>query len=243
MKIVATIEARMTSSRLPGKVLMPIMGKPMLAYLIERLKRSRVDEIVVATTDRPTDDPIEQLATNLGVGCFRGSEEDVLGRVLLAAKSVGADVIVEITGDCPLIDPDIVDQVLDVYLSQQVDYASNTLKRTYPRGLDVQVFSTNLLDEVNILTSDPIDHEHVSLYIYEHPEKYRLANLESGLSPAHANLRLTVDTIEDFSLIESVYNSLYLDNPNFSMGHVLAYLSDNPGVAKINSEIHQKPVR
>ena len=166
MKIVATIEARMTSSRLPGKVLMPIMGKPMLAYLIERLKRSRVDEIVVATTDRPTDDLIEQLATNLGVGCFRGSEEDVLGRVLLAAKSVGADVIVEITGDCPLIDPDIVDQVLDVYLSQQVDYASNTLKRTYPRGLDVQVFSTNLLDEVNILTSDPIDHENVSLYIY-----------------------------------------------------------------------------
>lgn len=243
MKIVATIEARMTSSRLPGKVLMPIMGKPMLAYLIERLKRSRVDEIVVATTDRPTDDLIEQMATNLGVGCFRGSEEDVLGRVLLAAKSVGADVIVEITGDCPLIDPDIVDQVLDVYLSQQVDYASNTLKRTYPRGLDVQVFSTNLLDEVNILTSDPIDHEHVSLYIYEHPEKYRLANLESGLSPAQANLRLTVDTIEDFSLIESVYNSLYLDNPNFSMGHVLAYLSDNPDVAKINSEIHQKPVR
>ncbi|MDD1664201.1 MAG: glycosyltransferase family protein, partial [Methanomicrobiales archaeon] len=182
MKTAAIIEARMTSTRLPGKVLLPVLGRPLLDHLIERLKRARtLDQIIVATTTNATDDPVEALARNLGCGCFRGSEEDVLERVLSAAHRFGVDLIVEITGDCPLMDPAIVDILVETYRLNRYDYVSNVLERTYPRGMDTQVFPTKVLDEVARLTDDPVDHEHVSLYIYNHPERFSLHNVESGL--------------------------------------------------------------
>jgi spore coat polysaccharide biosynthesis protein SpsF len=243
MKIVATIEARMTSSRLPGKILRPILGKPTLELLIERLSRvKQIDKIVVATTSNSTDDIVEELTRRLGIGCYRGSEDDVLDRVLNAAQHYKAGIIVEITGDCPLIDPHVIDQLIEIYMSNSYAYVSNTLKQTYPNGLDTQVFSVKTLEEVARLTQDPADHEHVSLYIYEHPERYALFNLESGLPERYCDLRLTVDTIEDFELIRSIYEELYPENPNFSLGNILDLLDRKPELITINKHIQQKKV-
>ncbi|MBI5937889.1 MAG: glycosyltransferase family protein [Betaproteobacteria bacterium] len=240
----AIIEARMTSTRLPGKVVMPILGRPTLELLIERLQRAQcLDGIVVATTTNATDDVLEALAAKLGVECFRGSEDDVLSRVLGAAQASNTELIVEITGDCPLVDPAIVDQLIGIYRANSYDYVSNTLKRTYPRGLDVQVFSASTLGEVARLTDDPVDHEHVSLYIYEHPERFRLYNLESGLSEKYWDLRLTVDTPEDFALIRDIYERLYPVNPTFAMKDVLLLLDQQPDLLDLNRHIRQKAVR
>jgi spore coat polysaccharide biosynthesis protein SpsF len=244
MNIVATIEARMTSSRLPGKILRPILGRPTLELLIERLSRSRyIDTIVIATTVNDTDDIVEDLAKKLAIGYYRGSEKDVLDRVLKAARAYKADIIVEITGDCPLIDPSVIDRLIDIYLRGQFDYVSNTLRQTYPNGLDTQVFSLKTLEEVAELTQDPIDHEHVSLYIYEHPERFTLFNLDSNLPEKYWGLRLTVDTIEDFEVIRSIYEELYPANPSFSLNDVIGLLERRPELIEINREIKQKQVR
>jgi spore coat polysaccharide biosynthesis protein SpsF len=243
MKIVATIEARTTSSRLPGKILRPILSKPVLELLIERLSRVRkIDQIVVATTSNSTDDVVEKLTRRLGVGCYRGSEDDVLDRVMKAAQFYNADIIVEITGDCPLIDPGVIDHLIEIFLRNSYDYVSNTLKQTYPNGLDAQVFSLKTLEEVAQLTQDPVDHEHVSLYIYEHPEKFSLFNLESDLPEKYRDLRLTVDTIEDFELIRLIYEELYPGNPNFSLEDIIDLLDRKPDLKDINKHIQQKKV-
>lgn len=244
MEVTAIIEARMKSTRMPGKNLRPIMGRPMLEMLIERLKRSKLlDGIVVATTTDASDDVIEALCSKLGVGCFRGSMEDVLDRVLRAAQSVDADVIVEITGDCPLTDPGIVDQAVEFFLKNKYDYVSNVLKLTYPLGIAVQVFPVKVLEEVSRLTQDPADREHVSLYIYEHPERYSLHNIDSGLPEKYRNYRLTVDTPEDFALICAVFEALYPDKPAFDLGDMLTFLDSNPDLLELNRSIQQRSAR
>jgi len=244
MKIIATIEARMRSTRLPGKVLKTILGKPMLALMIERLKMAqRIDGIVVATTTHPSCDAIEDLAVRLGVGCYRGSEDDVLDRVLQAAHVHGADIIVETTGDCPLIDPSVVDKVVNTYLSNEYDYVGDGLKSTFPRGFDVEVFSIAVLEEVARLTQNPVDREHVSLYIYQHPERFSLYSVESGLPEKYWNLRLTVDTVEDFTLINTIFEELYPENPEFSLYDILDLLDRKPRLIEINQHIQQKTVR
>ncbi len=244
IKTVAIIEARMTSTRLPGKIMLPILGQPMLELLIERLKHaSMLDQIVIATTNKFTDDIVETLTKKLGVGCFRGSEDDVLNRVLGAAHTFKASTIVEITGDCPLIDPRVVDQVIGIYNEKKFDYVSNNLKRTYPRGMDTQVFSTNVLDNVARLTQDPIDHEHVSLYIYEHPEVFSLFNVESNLPEKYWDARLTVDTKEDFELINTIYELLYPQNPVFTLGDIIDLLEKREDLLELNRNIKQKKVR
>ena len=228
IKIVATIEARMTSTRLPGKVLKPILGKPVLELLIERLQLVKnIDEIIVATTINDTDDPIIDLCDQINVKYFRGSEEDVLKRVLDAAKSASADLITEITGDCPLIDPFIVDKCIEVFLEGDYDYVSNTIERSYPDGLDVQVFPVSVLEEVNSLTKDPVDHEHVSLYIYEHPERYRLKNIKANDEMFWPELGITLDTPEDYKLITRIFEELYPINSHFSATDVVNLLEVN----------------
>ncbi|WP_207205300.1 cytidylyltransferase domain-containing protein [Methanolobus psychrotolerans] len=237
----ATIEARMTSTRLPGKVLKPIMGYPVLELLIERLQRSEyLDEIIVATTTNDTDEPIIALCDKLNIKYFRGSEEDVLIRVLDAAKSVSADIIVEITGDCPFVDPNIVDEYIQVFLNGDYDYVSNTIDRSYPIGFDVQVFPVSILEEVNTLTSDPVDHEHVSIYIYEHPERYRLKNMESDEEVYWPDLAVTLDTQEDYELIGRIFEELYPHNPEFSASDVVKLLRDKPELVLINKQIKRK---
>jgi spore coat polysaccharide biosynthesis protein SpsF len=244
MKTIITIEARMRSTRLPGKVLRPILGRPMLARMIERLRRVRLAHgIVVATTDHGADDEIATLAAQLGVGCHRGSESDVLARVLDAARSADADLIVETTGDCPLIDPLVIDQLIQTFHSNRVDYCANVLTATYPRGLDAQVFPTRVLAEVAGLTNDPADREHVSLYIYEHPERYRLLNVASGLPGELSDLRLTVDTAEDFALVARIYGELYPSNPAFGLADIVALVDREPSLRSMNQHIRQKAVR
>jgi len=212
--------------------------------MIERLRRVRLlDEVVIATSTDPSCQVIEELACRLRVGCYRGSEDDVLDRVLQAARSADAGLIVETTGDCPLLDPEVVDRVIEAFQSSQVDYCSNVLERTYPRGMDVQVFPLRVLEEVAGITQDPVDREHVSLYIYEHPERYRLHNVASDLPQKYWDLRLTVDTAEDFALIRTIYEELYPQKPAFGLLDVLELLERRPELVQINRHIQQKPVR
>ena len=244
MKTVAIVQARMSSSRLPGKIMRPVVGRPLLELLVERLKRApRVDEVVIATTTNDGDDLVESLTERLGIGCFRGSEHDVLDRVRRAARAAQADVIVEITGDCPLIDFEVIDDLVDVYQRNDYDYVANILRRTYPRGLDTQVFATSVLEEVARLTNDPADHEHVSLYIYEHPERFKLHNVESGLPREFWDLRLTVDTAEDFELVRRIYEELYSVNPAFTLKDLIDLFQRQPELRGINQHIRQKAVR
>lgn len=246
MKTVAIIQARMTSTRMPGKILSPILGTPMLQFLIERLRRARrVDEIWVATTSNSADDPTEELARSVGAGCFRGSELDVLDRVVRTARAAEADVIVQVTGDCPLIDPTVVDRLVQTYAEKRYDYVSNILVRTYPVGLDTQVFSAAVLARVASLTNDPVDREHVSIFIYEHPELFALHNVTSGLPDEQSlgRMRLTVDTPEDFALIRAIFEELYPANPGFLLGDVLQLLERRPELLQLNRHIRQKVYR
>ncbi|NPV91577.1 MAG: glycosyltransferase family protein [Firmicutes bacterium] len=241
MKIVATIEARMTSTRLPGKVLLDLCGKPALQHIVERLRRSRyLDDVVVATTVNATDDPVVQMCKDIGCSYYRGSEEDVLLRVLEAARSVDADLIVEITGDCPVIDWRHVDRLIEMFFSGEYDYVSNVMERSFPRGFDTQVFPVRVLDEVNRLTQDPVDHEHVSYYIYNHPERYRLLNWRAEGDAFHPELEITLDTPEDYRLIKAVYEGLYRENPDFSAVDVIRYLLANQGLAGLVSRVRRK---
>ncbi len=242
MKVVATIEARMGSSRLPGKPLLPILGRPTLEFLIERLKRvNRLDEIVVATTNNSRDDVLETLAHGLRVGCFRGSEEDVLGRVLGAAQTYQADVIVEITGDCTLIDPSVVQHCINEYFSSGVDYVAS---KNYVGGMNTQVFSTSVLNEVEQVTrDDPNSREHVSLPIYENTEKYNLHYVEAPEHYARPNIQIELDTQEDFLVIQSIIEALYPEKPDFNLDDILSFLDTNPEILSLNEKIARRTAR
>ncbi len=223
----ATIEARMTSARLPGKVLMTAVGKPMLELMVERLRPvPGIDDIIIATTTNTTDDPVVALAERLGVAWFRGSEHDVLSRVLDAAQANAVDVIVEMTGDCPLVDPGVVQQTIDDYWRGGADYVSNALEpRTYPVGMDTQVFATTVLADVAERTNEPDDHEHVSLFIYNNPDIYKVRRLAA---PGHHHApqqRLTLDTTDDLMLIRDIFENLYPANPAFGLTEILNFLN------------------
>ena len=241
-KIVATIEARMTSSRLPGKVLLDLAGKPALQQLVERLRRSRyLDEVVVATTDRSTDDPVAELCRRIGCSVFRGSEDDVLARVLGAANSVSGDLIVEITGDCPAVDWRHVDLLIETFFAGQYDYVANVAgPRPYPVGFEVQVFPTAVLAEVDRLTQNPVDHEHVSLYIYSHPERYRIYYVEASPELYQPDLEVTLDTPEDYQLIQAIFTTLLPDNPDFSALDVVNLLRQQPELLALTREVKRK---
>jgi len=238
-KIGITIEARMGATRLPGKTLKPLHGKPMLERMIERLKRVKLaDVIVIATTDSPNDLPIVALAKKLGVGYFQGSEEDVLGRVLKAAQKYEIDLIVETCADCPAIDPGVIDMQIKTFLENNVDYVGCHLVKTYPLGLDGKLFATKTLEEVASITNDPADRENVSLYIYEHPRKYRILNIEAKGRQRRPDLRLVVDHQEDFDLIEIIYKKLYDKKPDFNYDDILDLLERRPELAKLNKDVN-----
>ena len=242
--IVCIVEARFNSTRLPGKVLLPIRGEPMLGRLIERLRLARtLDEIVIATTTSSSDDAVVHAAERMGAHTFRGSEEDVLDRVVRAAESRSADIIVEITGDCPLTDPGLVDKVVGDFLVGGADFVSNILPHTTPRGTDVRVFRTRDLAEINRKSTDPADHEHVSLHFWEHLDRYQCRNVEMDLPEVVSELRWTVDTADDLEFVRAVYDGLYEKNPAFSLVEVLDYLNANPRLLDINRHVEQKAVR
>lgn len=242
-RTIATIEARMTSSRLPGKVLAEAEGKPMLELMTERLRFvPELDHIVIATTTNTADDPVAALADRLGVGVWRGGEADVMQRVLDAAKAHRADVIVELTGDCPLVDPAIVSSVIAAYRAAAVDYVSNVLERSYPLGMDTQVFATRVLEDAASRTDDPVDHEHVSLYIYRHPERYSLLNVRAPEREERPELRLTLDTPEDLAVIRAIFASLRPRRRDFPLAAMIEFLDKNARIAALNSTVVHRHV-
>ena len=244
MNRVAIIEARMGSSRLPGKVLKQILGKPMLEFLVERVRQAqRIDQIVVATTESGSDDPIEALAKRLKVGCFRGSENDVLDRVLQAAFQYSADIIIEITGDCPLIEAEKIDQMLVSYQHMKYDFMMNRLDASYPPGLGLRIFLRETLEKVNYLTQDPVDREHVTLYVWEHPELFSIYSFQNNLDQKYWDIRLTVDNEEDFMFIEAIFSELYPRNPKFDLYDIIDLLELKPELMEINRHIQGKPIR
>lgn len=237
-KIVATIEARMTSTRLPGKVLMPLAGTPVLERLIERLRRSTyVDEVVVATTTNAPDDAIVELCERLGCVYHRGSENDVLLRVLEAAQKYQADIIVETCGDSPLIDHRHVDALLDLYFDGGYDYVSNSLEPTFPIGFDVKIFSTEALAHVEKISNDPYVRDNVSPYFYQNRQLYKCGQLPAEARMRRRDIRLTLDYKEDYELINMVFKKLLPHNPDFSAEDVVALFEQEPALAEINRNV------
>ncbi|SHN07350.1 cytidylyltransferase domain-containing protein [Gracilibacillus kekensis] len=240
MRVVAIIQARMGSSRLPGKVLRKVMEKPLLYYQLIRVSRStKLDDLVVATSTLPKDDRIVNFCTSHNINYYRGSEQDVLTRYVEAARESGADVIVRLTADCPLMDPRLIDHLVESFISKQdVDYVSNVISRTYPRGLDIEVFSKSALTKVNEWATTASHREHVTNYFLEHPDKFRLKNVSNQKDISFH--RWTVDTIDDFQLIEHILTELYPNDRYFSVDDVLKILEDHPEWYHINSGVKQK---
>jgi spore coat polysaccharide biosynthesis protein SpsF len=237
MKVVATVESRMASSRLPGKNALPLLGRPMMARLLERVQRAElVDTVCVATTTEPADDALEQIGRDVGAEVYRGSTDDVLGRVLGAARAAGGDLLVEITGDCPLADPRIIDAAVTRYLSGGYDYVANILDDlTFPIGFDVQVYAVDLLAEIDGLTTDPDDRVDVTPYIYRNPQRYRLLNLRAPAELDRPAYRLCVDYPEDFDVLTDVFRGLYREGDVFSAREIIAFLDARPDLVRHNT--------
>lgn len=238
LKTVMIVQARMTSTRLPGKVLKEVLGKPLLEYQIERLRRiSSVDEIVIATTVNATDQLIVDCCNRLGVSYFRGSEEDVLSRYYGAAVEYQADVVVRVTADCPLIDPEVCEQAITYFIESKENYDYLRLEH-YPRGLDTEVFSFKSLEECFREATDQPDREHVTPFFYRQPERYRVKKLYCPEDLSHH--RWTVDTPEDFELVGKIISELYPITNNFDFVDVLDLLKKNPSWYSINERVRQK---
>ena len=242
MRVVAIIQARMSSTRLPDKVLLDLAGEPMLARCLNRTSHAQtLDEVVVATTVQPADEAIVHLCAERGWPCFRGSEEDVLDRYYRAAVTHQADVVVRITSDCPLIEPEIVDRVVQEFLDLQpgVDYACNVLpRRTFPRGLDTEVMRFDVLEQACREDDNPAWREHVTPYIQRNPDLFRIHGVMNEVDYSH--MRWTVDTPEDLAFVRRIYE--HFGHDRFSWREVLAVLEEHPEWLKINQHIQQKVV-
>ncbi len=241
-KVVASIEARMGSSRFPGKVLADVNGKPALTRLLQRLRLcGTLDDIVLATTVNPDDDALERWAKQENVNCFRGSEDDVLKRVVEAQKSVSGEIVVEITGDCPLTDPDVVDMGVNTFLANDCDLVTNCEKFSFPAGICVQVFRLSSLVEVERKIADPVVREHVSIYFYEHPELYRIIHMMgSPRWTVPVDCRTQLDYPEDLVFINEIYKVLenrYGDS--FGVEEVVDLLKNKPELMEINRHCHE----
>lgn len=248
-KVVAIIQARMDSTRLPGKVARLLVGKPLLAHIIARVKKAaEINEIVVATTTRASDDRVAEIARQEGVGLYRGSEYDVLSRYLAAGRQYETELVVRLTGDCPLLDPHTIDRAINSFIAAQVDYLRLELGQAgYPRGLDVEVFFYQTLVRVAELLKkegaqgDNPYREHVTLYIYHHPEDFRIFWLKPSSILAR-NYRLCVDEALDFQLIEEIYKNLYCAGDIIDINAAINFLDHNPTLAKLNQSIEQKKI-
>jgi spore coat polysaccharide biosynthesis protein SpsF len=238
MKRVIIIQARMTSTRLPGKVLMDISGTPMLLHQIRRLTHCQtIDQIMIATTVNTTDDQIVELARLEGVDCFRGSEHDVLSRYVGATCKAQADVVARITADCPLIDPEIVDKAVNdlVNHSAECDFVSNGMPRTFPRGLDVEVFFKDVLMRFDRLGKSKASREHVTLLFFERPELFLGRNIVDDQD--NSDLRWTVDTESDLQLVRLLYEALDLGERMLKYKEVLRYVRQHPELILINAGV------
>lgn len=241
MRKVVIVQARLGSTRLPGKVLLPLGEQTVLAHVVERCRAiESADEVVVATTVKPEDDPIVAEANRLGVKCTRGSEADVLSRYYEAAKAEQADAIVRVTSDCPFLDPQVSDQVIRLFRngSEAYDYASNTLERSFPRGLDTEVCSFAALERAHQEAVDQPYREHVTAYLHRHPNLFRLG---SYAHPADCSrYRWTLDTPEDWELIQAMHRELHSPDRLFTWTEGIQLMEARPDIAALNAHIEQK---
>lgn len=244
-RVVGVVQARMGSTRLPGKILADIAGRPMLALVRQRLARAAaVDEVVVATTTNDKDRPITELAARMGFRCCMGDEEDVLARYLTAARETNAGIIVRVTSDCPLIDPALVDETVSLYFNEHADYAANCcVDYLFPRGSEAEVFSAAALRRIEPLAREPYERAHVTPYFYRCPETFKIAFLEAQGPYRQPDLRVCVDTQEDLDLVRAIYERLDTGGNDFSILDVIQLLDREPALKAINAHIHQKKLQ
>jgi len=246
MKTICIIQARMGSERLPGKVLKLLNGRPMLGHILDRVKMvGAIDSIYVATTSLPEDDPIEDLCAAHNVSVYRGSRDDVLSRYYDIAAAEKADVVVRITGDCPLVHPQLIDTLISFFHEHDYDYVSPRVNdEDLIRGLDVEVFSFRSLEKAYTEGHDPRDREHVTYFIYSHPHKFKIYKytVEEIYKCHPENIRLCVDTPEDFQLISEIYNHLYRPGDIVDTDAAIAWVRQSPQLLEINAGIRQKRV-
>ncbi len=241
MKVVSIVQARLGSTRLPGKVLQDLCGRTMLGRVIERLRATAsIDDVMIATTNLSKDDPIVEECQKHAVSYWRGDESDVLDRYFQSAKTAQADIIVRVTSDCPLIDPEITDKTIRAFLEELPDYAANTLTRTYPRGLDTEVLSMPALTRTWQQAKEGYEREHVTPYIIEHPAEFRLLSVTGDQD--YSGHRWTVDTPEDLAFIREVYNRLQ-GRGIFLWREVLNVLRNEPLLQDMNRSVVQKAIR
>lgn len=243
MEPLILIQARMGATRLPGKVLTDLCGKTVLQHIVERVRVGAPEaRIVVATTVEEQDDAIEEETKRIGADCFRGSESDVLNRFDQAAEAFPGDPIVRVTADCPLLDPELLAAMLADYSRKKTDYLSNTLERTYPRGLDLEIFPRDVLHQAHLNAHKAEEREHVTPYIYRNPDLFTLRNFAQ--EEDQSSLRWTLDTPEDLRFIEEIYKALHdndkMDNQPFTTAQVLDLLKEKPELSAINAGVQQK---
>lgn len=239
LNIIAIIQARVGSTRLPNKIFLPLINKPILWHVYQRVTKSiLINKTVIATTDLKEDDIVEKFCIKNSIEFFRGSSEDVLSRFYYTAQKYNADIVVRITSDCPLIDSKIIDLVVEKLIKNNADYASNVLERTFPRGYDAEAFTFEALTKTFHQANAKFEHEHVTPFIYNNPNQFKLISLKNEQD--YSKFRLTVDTKEDYELIKIIYESLYEDDNNFGLNEVIQFLNKNVELVKINEHIEQK---
>lgn len=239
MNIICIIQARMGSSRLPGKVMKDLKGKTVLNHVVDRVKRSKIlDKVIVATTKSICDEEIVNECKKIGVNYYRGSEEDVLSRYYEVAYREGADIVVRVTSDCPLIDPNILDKMIVYFTKSNIDYLSNGIVRTFPRGFDVEVFTFKALQICYKNATLDYEKEHVTPYIYMNSNKFSIENYKNDED--YSRYRLTLDTEEDYIVINNIYKNLYVEGEMFYFDEIIDYLNRNPFIIQINSSVIQK---
>lgn len=242
LSVDATIQARTGSSRLPNKVLKEVLGKPLLRHQIERIQRSKtISRVILATSDLAQDDPLEELAFSLGIDCFRGSETDVIGRVCGALEKFNVEIHAEFQGDNSVPDPAVIDSIVKFYIehADQYDYVTNALKTTYPPGLETSVYPSRVLFDANARAAHSPHREHVGFHISQHPETYRIKNLEAPAALMRPNLHLEVDTEEDFVLVAHIYEH-FTHDPHFTIEDVIAYTDAHPHLSAANSRVERR---
>lgn len=235
--VAVIVQARLGSTRLPGKVLHVIEGKTVLEHVVEKIRRSRhKHQLIIAIPDEKTDNLLEEACLTLGVRCYRASQNNVLERYYLAAKHVNANIVVRVTSDCPLLDTDLLDEMLDHFLTHEhCDYLSNTIKRTYPRGMDIEIFTFEALSKAYQLANTNPEKEHVTPYIYQHPEQFRI--ITHYTNSDDSDLRVTLDTVEDLRVI-----SILIAEGKTTLGSIISFLRKNPEIVAINKSVQQKIV-
>jgi spore coat polysaccharide biosynthesis protein SpsF len=239
--ICVILQARITSTRLAAKVLMKICRKPIMQLVIERLRQcKKIDGIILAIPDTKPNDILEEYAKNTGCLYCRGSENDVLSRYYQTAKQYGATDVIRVTADCPLVDPGLVDLMVDRYLKENVDYAAIDVDNNFPRGLDAEIFSFATLEKINKDAGRDYEREHVTPYIYEHPELFKILFIEAEKKLKRPEIRLTVDTREDFNLVKEIFDNLYGEGKLFSAEDIINFLDSRPELLSINKFIIQK---